>query len=318
MSKIVEISRAYPDPFRHFKPAADKNTIPLLVTSPHSGIYYPPSFVEASRLDSHALRQSEDMYVEALFATAVDHRAQMICAHYPRAFVDLNRAENEIDPVLLDQAIPAHQDHNSPRVKAGLGTIPRIVAEDTPIYDGLISADDAKLRIRDIYQPFHQQVAMTLEQYQTDHGRAVLIDAHSMPTQAVRYSESQSGRIRKFYETSTQATQIDIVLGDRNGKSCATGLTETVRDHFKQAGLNVTLNKPYAGGFITQQYGRPEHNQHVLQIEINRALYMDEISYEKTDNFSNLQTLIDALLGSLAEHMTNNEFPVSRNAKAAE
>lgn len=318
MSEPVEIIQAYPNPFRRHEPLTDSNVIPLLVTSPHSGVYYPQSFVDASRLDAHALRQSEDMYVEALFASAVEHGAQMICAHYPRAFVDLNRAENEIDPILLDQTIPAHQDHNSPRVKAGLGTIPRIVAEDTPIYNGPISADEVQLRLRDIYQPFHQQLASTLDQYRADHGRAVLIDAHSMPSQAVQYKDRSPNRSRKFYDSEAQAGSIDIVLGDRNGKSCAPGLTETVRDHFKQSGLHVTLNKPYAGGFITQQYGRPESNQHALQIEINRALYMNEVSYEKTANFYDLQNLIDSLLGSLADHMAHNEFPISRMPKAAE
>src|SRR3990170_371580 len=241
-------------PFTVARPETLK--VPLVFNSPHSGRIYPRAFLAASRLDSLALRRSEDAYVEELFAFVTRLGAPLLYAHFPRAYLDVNREPYELDPVLFRDGLPHYANTQSVRVVGGLGTIARIVSESDEIYREPLSVGAALERI----------------------------NCHSMPSNPI--ADQGGGRP-------------DFVLGDRFGTSCSGELTRLAASHLKAQGYAVALNKPYAGGYITEHYGRPHKAQHVLQIEINRALYMDETSFDKSSGFERLRGDLEAMVRAL-------------------
>ena len=261
----------------------------LLLTSPHSGAYYPQSFMDASRLDAHQIRLSEDMFVDALLARVPQHGIGVLSAHYPRAYVDLNRAPYELEQALFEDALPAHIDRHSVRAAAGLGTVPRLVAENIPIYAGKLRFSEAEARIKNVYQPFHAKLETELLNMQKSNGYAVLVDTHSMPSQATRLS--------------AEGRRIDFVLGDRHGRSCDNRLSDWLEAELSKRGWLVARNKPYAGGYITDRYGRPADGMHAVQIEINRAIYMDEDNYAKHAGFERLQNELTELVVAFAAQL---------------
>lgn len=267
-------------------------TSPLLITSPHSGCDYPADFLAASRLNAHDIRQSEDMFVAELFAEAPAAGIPLLAARYPRAYVDLNRAADELEPMLFAEKLPDHIPKPSLRANSGLGTVPRLVAENTPIYDHKLSYAEALHRIETVYQPFHDALAEALREAHQAHGIAVLLDAHSMPSQAIKKANQAEG-------------DIDFVLGNRHGRACDEKLSDWVGAFLTAKGWRVAYNKPYAGGFITEQYGAPARGLHALQIEINRAIYMEEASHQKHKGFAVLRadiaTMMHALTAALPE-----------------
>jgi len=255
--------------------------------SPHSGRIYPSTFLAASKLDAHTLRRSEDAFVEELFGFVTDLGAPLLHAHFPRAYLDVNREPYELDPILFRDGLPHYANTQSVRVVGGLGTIARIVSESDEIYREPLAVSAALERINRLYTPYHETLAALLLEAKREFGLAVLIDCHSMPSNPVA---DQGGRP-------------DFVLGDRFGTSCSGELTRLAASQLQALGHVVTLNKPYAGGYITEHYGRPHKAQHVLQIEINRALYMDEGNFEKSAGFDtlrrSLETMVQALVPSI-------------------
>lgn len=236
-----------------------------------------------ARLDHLSIRQSEDAYVDELFARAPHLGAPLLRAHFPRAYLDVNREPWELDPTMFVDALSDRFNTTSPRVAAGLGTIARVVAENKPIYRERLTMDDARMRIEGIYHPYHAALQKLLTEAIGHSGLAVLIDCHSMP------------RIGRNGERATP----DIVLGDRYGTTCAAPLIDVVETVFTTAGLKVARNRPYAGGFCTRSYGRPQHGVHALQIEISRHLYMNEVTLEKHSGFDTMKALIDSLIHTL-------------------
>lgn len=253
---------------------------PFVYNSPHSGRIYPAAFLQASRLDSLTLRKSEDAFVEELFRPAVKHGAAMIHAQFPRAYLDVNREPFELDPQLFDGELPSYANTGSIRVIGGLGTIARIVTESEEIYREAPTLEEALERIRHLHQPYHKALSGLLNAARRRHGLAILIDCHSMPSAPAMYGHDKKP---------------DFVLGDRFGSSCASTLTNLASNTLNELGYSVTLNKPYAGGYITEHYGQPPKNVHALQIEINRSLYMDEDRFLKTARFSQIQEDMEKL-----------------------
>lgn len=250
-------------------------TSPAVFNSPHSGARYTPAFLRQSRLSPRALRKSEDCYVDELFGSCVRHGAPLLRAHVPRAFIDLNREPYELDPRMFNGPLPGYVNAASPRVAGGLGTIPRVVAEGEDIYREKLAFAEALARIEGIYLPYHRALAALLQQV-AGHGQPVLlVDCHSMPASAMAHV---AGKAR-----------IDVVLGDRFGSSCDPAIATLLEQELKAQGLAVLRNKPYAGGFITQNHGAPVQARHALQIELNRGLYMNEVTLEKTPRFGTLQ-----------------------------
>lgn len=256
---------------------------PLVFNSAHSGRDYPERFLKMTRLDHLSIRQSEDAFVDELFARAPHLGAPLIRAHFPRAYLDVNREPWELDPTMFVEPLSERFNTTSPRVAAGLGTLARVVAENKPIYRERLTLDDARMRIEGIYQPYHATLQRLLTEVHGAFGIAVLIDCHSMP----RLSRS-GDRLGP-----------DIVLGDRYGTTCSPLLADVAEMVFAGAGLRVARNRPYAGGFCTRTYGRPQHGVHALQIEISRHLYMNEVTLEKNDGFGAMRQLIDRLLATL-------------------
>jgi len=258
--------------------------VPLVFNSPHSGRIYPSTFLAASRLDPHTLRRSEDAFVEELFAFVTDLGAPLLHAHFPRAYLDVNREPYELDPVLFRGGLPHYANTQSVRVAGGLGTIARIVSESDEIYREPLSVEAALERINRLYTPYHDTLAALLLEAKREFGLCVLIDCHSMPSNPI--ADRGTGRP-------------DFVLGDRFGTSCSGELTRLAASQLEALGYAVALNKPYAGGYITEHYGRPHKAQHVLQIEINRALYMDETRFEKSAGFERLRAGLETMVRGL-------------------
>jgi N-formylglutamate amidohydrolase len=251
-----------------------RQTAPFIFNSPHSGRIYPQAFLNASRLSPHALRKSEDAFVDELFTIVPAFGAVLMKAHFPRAYLDVNREPYELDPALFGGGrLPDYANTHSVRVIGGLGTIARVVNEQEEIYRSPLSVDAALERIARLHTPYHQTLTQLIEDTRSRFGCAYLIDCHSMPS----HIGDRNG-----------VQHADIILGDRYGKSCSRELSRLAEDILTRQGYRVGLNKPYAGGFITEHYGRPAAGIHALQIEVNRKLYMNEETFEKLPGFETL------------------------------
>lgn len=263
--------------------------LPFVFSSPHSGRVYPSSFVKASNLDPMTLRRSEDCFVEEIFSGVVALGAPLIHAHFPRAYLDANREPYELDPAMFADPLPPHVNTRSLRVAGGLGTIARVVADATEIYREPLAYAEAERRIRLLYMPFHDTLRSLLEDAHRQFGGALLIDCHSMP------SVGGPG------DDDTGADRPDIILGDRYGTACASEITEEAERILKRLGYSTTRNNPYAGGFNTEHYGRPNRGLHALQIEINRGLYMDELRLQRSAGLKRLRSDMTTFVAELGK-----------------
>jgi N-formylglutamate deformylase len=258
---------------------------PVVCNSPHSGRSYPARFLAMSRLDLATLRRSEDSFVDELFSDVVAHGVPLMRAHFPRAFLDVNREPYELDPRMFDGRLPGFANTRSLRVAGGLGTIARVVGDAREIYDRRLSVEEALRRIELYYKPYHRTLRRLVLRAKESFGLAVLIDCHSMPSSA---------------SCREERPRADIVLGDRYGTSCASIVTDVIEETLREQGYILLRNKPYAGGFITEHYGDPAAGLHAVQIEINRALYMDEHEYRKGRRFEAVRADLGRMLERLA------------------
>lgn len=272
------------DSFQLFDP--EQLTTSVVFSSPHSGRVYTDAFVNASSLDRQDIRSSEDAFVDLLFDHAPQHGAPLLCARMPRAYLDLNRGPEELDPGLIQNL---KHGSNNPRVTSGLGVIPRVVSNGRAIYQGKLSLAEARARIDRYWHPYHRQLQSLLDRSHRVFGQAILIDCHSMPHEAVEGSVTANEK------------RPDVVLGDRFGAAAGADVVECVTDALTANGLRVVRNRPFAGAYITQRYGRPSRQQHVVQIEIDRSLYLDEKNVVAGSNFAAFQNVIRAVTRDLAE-----------------
>lgn len=278
--------------FEVLRPAAGQR-LPLVFASPHSGSVYPESLKAASRLTDHALRKSEDCFVDEIVAAAPGLGAPLIRALFPRVYVDPNREPFELDPAMFDGQLPDYANVRSPRVAAGLGTIARIVADGEPIYREKLPVTEAMRRISTCYRPYHAALAGLIEETRRRFGFAILVDCHSMPSTGL--SPIGSGR------GSQKNGRIDTVLGDCFGTACSPAVTERCEALLSGLGYSVVRNHPYAGGYTTRHYGRPREGVHAIQIEINRALYMDERTLERKAHLAVLADQMRQLIAGLGD-----------------
>ena len=260
---------------------------PVVFNSPHSGRHYMREFLRQTRLSPLALRKSEDCFVDELFLSCVSHGAPLLRAHVPRSFIDLNREAYELDPRMFTGDLPGYANTSSPRVASGLGTIPRVVAEGEDIYRARLPFSEALSRIERIYLPYHRALQGLTDAVMAKVGEVLLVDCHSMPASATHHVLPPSHG------------PVDVVLGDRFGASCGGGVAALVEDLLRAQGLRVLRNKPYAGGFITQNHGAPLRGRHALQVEINRALYLDEVTLARTANFAPLRHSLETVMARL-------------------
>ena len=259
---------------------------PVIFASPHSGRDYGAAFLARAILDRQAIRSSEDAFVDQLFDMAPTLCAPLLAAMAPRAFLDLNRAADELDPGVIEgiQRVP----HN-PRIASGLGVIPRVVAGGRAIYRGKLTLAEAEARITRFWHPYHQALAALIEETRADFGSAVLIDCHSMPHEAIE-AHTRPGQTRP-----------DVVLGDRYGVAAGREVMDRIEAAFAGAGLRVVRNAPFAGAYVAQAYGRPSRGVHVVQVEIDRALYMDEARVEPLPGFAAFRDLIAGVVAEVLQ-----------------
>ncbi len=269
--------------------APEDQTIPFVYTSPHSGTAYLREFLVLSKLDVRTLRRSEDAFVDELFSAAPELGAPLLSAVIPRSFLDLNREPLELDPEMFEDALPGHANTTSHRVNGGLGTIARIVSNGAEIYRGRLRYGEAERRISLVYMPYHQQLRALIDETRMRFGCAIVIDCHSMPSVGGPLDQD-SGRQRT-----------DVILGNRFGRSCSPIIVAKAERTLREMGYRVFRNNPYAGGYTTQHYGCPAEAVHTLQIELNRALYMDEKRIERTPLMPGVRDDMTALMRALAD-----------------
>jgi N-formylglutamate amidohydrolase len=270
--------------FRLSRPARQSTSV--IFASPHSGAAYQAAFLAQTVLDAVQIRSSEDAFVDRLFAPAPAHGAPLLAADVPRAFLDLNRAPDELDPAVIEGV--ARPPHN-PRVSSGLGVIPRVVAGGRAIYRGKLPRAEAEARIARYWHPYHRALRDLIENTYSQFGQAILIDCHSMPHEAIEH-HARPG-----------TPPPEVVLGDRFGASAAPWVMDRVETIFRAEGFRVARNTPFAGAFIAQSYGRPSVGRHVVQIEIDRHLYMDETSVQPLPGFDSFAARMARVIGQIAD-----------------
>lgn len=274
----------------------DTLTSSVVCASPHSGREYAWSFMRRSDLSDLAMRSSEDAFVDVLIEDTPCFGAPLLTATVPRAFVDLNRSDDELDPALIDGVKKV--GHN-PRVVSGLGVIPRVVANSRAIYRGKLSQAEARKRLHDYWHPYHDQLASLLQDARAKFGTALLLDFHSMPHEALE----NFGGLKK--------NRPDVVLGDRFGASASSDIVDRVEAAFANAGFKLARNTPFAGAYVTKTYGRPARNQHAIQIEIDRAIYMNEQTLTKSASFADVKRAVTEVLVEVCDLSRGTLMPVA-------
>lgn len=264
----------------------EERTTSVVFASPHSGRAYSQAFLDQIVLDRHEIRSSEDAFVDDLFAAAVDHGAPILTALAPRAYVDLNRGAEEMDPAVIQGV--RRVAHN-PRIASGLGVVPRVVANGRAIYQGKLPLQEAHDRLVEVWRPYHDTLQSLLDEAHRAFGEAILIDCHSMPHEALE-NVGPPGAARP-----------DIVLGDRFGAAAAASVMEQVEAAFTGAGFKVARNMPFAGAYICQHYGRPSRRYHALQIEIDRSIYMNEATITPNGNYETFKSTLAGVIAQLAD-----------------
>ncbi|ABD56913.1 N-formylglutamate amidohydrolase [Jannaschia sp. CCS1] len=258
-----------------------ETTSSVVVASPHSGRHYAPAFLAQTVLDERVVRSSEDAFMDRLIAAAPSLGAPLLAAEWPRAYLDLNRGADELDPALIDGVVRGAQ---TPRINSGLGVVPRVVANGRAIYRGKLTRAEAEARIAQIWRPYHAELARLMDAAKAEFGQAVLLDFHSMPHEALD-AVARPGLPRP-----------QIVLGDRFGASASSEIVDVLEQGFLDAGLIVSRNAPFAGAYITHRYGRPSRGHHAIQVEIDRKLYMDERMIRPNAEFETLKQIIAQVL----------------------
>ncbi len=274
-----------------------RQTLPVVVASPHSGDVYPADFLNLAAVPLAALRRAEDAFVNELFDAAPTLGMPLLAARFPRSYVDANREPYELDPGMFEGPLPRPLNHRTTRVAAGLGMIPRVAASGEAIYRGRVPADEIERRLKTCWRPYHTALSRLVEQTCSLFGTVLLIDAHSMPSSA-----SGMG-------VRDRDQRVDIVLGDNHGDACSPALVDLAERWLEAQGLRVLRNQPYAGGFTTQRYGRPALGRHALQIEINRALYMDEARHEKLATIGVMKRVMTGFLDEIGHHTLEMLLP---------
>jgi N-formylglutamate amidohydrolase len=263
-----------PGVFRRSDPHTDP--VPVAFDSPHSGHHYPADFGHAVSLDM--LRRAEDAYVDELFAAAPDHGATSLAALFPRTYIDPNRHVADIDAELIEDEWPGEIAARSQKSRIGQGLLRRELFYGMPVYERRLSVAEVRARIDDYYEPYHAELDAILDGFAEDFGAVWHINCHSMKSRGKRMPPDGE-RVRRP----------DISIGDRRGSACDPAFTELVTATLTALGYRVAINKPYQGAELIRRHGRPAEDRHSLQIEINRALYMDERTREKTADFERLQ-----------------------------
>lgn len=269
-------------------------TSPVIISVPHAGRAYPDSIWQRSRLSPVRMQEMEDRYVDLLVAPLIRANYAVLVAQAPRALIDLNRDERDIDTRLV-QNIP----HNQPLIESakqrgGLGLFPRSLPRAGDLWRGVMDWSEAVSRIENIHKPYHQALTQMLGRACAAHGHAVLLDIHSMPPL-----------------TRVGQKNPDMVIGDRFGVSAASRFSATATAVIAGRGYEVALNHPYAGSHMLDKHGRPVRGIHALQLEVSRALYLCPKLSEPGDGLNETREMVLALVEALAEELRNNDWAIA-------
>jgi N-formylglutamate amidohydrolase len=295
---MTQLDGEHSPPFEIVEPAEWR--APIIFNSPHSGSVYPQDFLTGSRIDLPALRRSEDSFMDELIGDLSSRGFPVVRVNFPRSYVDVNREPYELDPRMFTGRLPSFANTRSMRVAGGLGTIPRVVGDGQEIYRERLSVDDALARIEALYKPYHRALRRLINKAHQNFGTVVVVDCHSMPSIGVSRDEPR---------------RPDMVIGDRYGTSCAALIPDMVEETMRALGYSVGRNKPYAGGFITEHYGNPASGLHTVQLELNRAIYMDERRRERGPRFAQVAADFAVLADALAAVPLDNLGPFQAAAE---
>ncbi len=260
--------------------------LPLLFDSPHSGSVYPDDFDHVAPLER--MRQSEDSFIDELYEAAPEHGATLIGALFPRIYVDPNRSVLDIDPTLLEEDWP-DESEPGPKCDLGVGLVWRLCPPGGPIYDRKLTVAEVRRRIDQYHRPYHDAVSSALDRLHGQFGVVWHINCHSMPSVSTVMAAEGPGLRRP-----------EITLGDIDGTTCSGEFTELVYETLSDFDYDVTVNDPYKGGELVSAWSDPAAGRHSLQIEINRALYMDEVGLKRNSGFKALQENVTQLIGVIA------------------
>jgi len=275
----------------------EKTTLPIIFDSPHSGTHYPKDFDYIC--DFKILEAAEDKYVDDLFENAPDHGITFLKAHFPRSYIDVNRASDDIDIDLLAEKWsgpfeikPSHRSH------AGIGLIRRLVKPGIPVYDRKLTSNEITHRIQKYYHPYHNALETLIRNAHYNYGQVWHINCHSMPASSA-YPKRGIGLI------GNKPKPVDFVLGDRDGTSCDLAFTRNLKEFIKSLGYTVSINDPFKGVECIDKYSSPTTGYHSLQIEINKSLYMDEKSGKKLKNYDTLKNNLEKITTFCTNHVKN-------------
>jgi N-formylglutamate amidohydrolase len=271
--------------------------LPLIFDSPHSGAVYPEDFRFACPLAT--LRMAEDLYVDELFAAAPAHGATLVGALFPRSYIDANRSLADLDQGLIDGRWPGRVQP-SEKTRLGMGLVRRLAKPGLPVYARKLPVAEIEHRIRTYYQPYHAVLDAASDRLHARFGALWHLDCHSMPSNSALLPGDKAGRPRP-----------DFVLGDRDGTTCAPDFTAFVARRMRDMGYEVRLNDPYKGVELVRRHGRPAERRHSLQIEVNRRLYMNEVTLERNANFARLKEDLTRLIGALATYVADQIAPTA-------
>ncbi|TFH50600.1 MAG: N-formylglutamate amidohydrolase [Lysobacterales bacterium] len=273
------MSYLIPDVLERFDP--EERIAPVVFDSPHSGNIYPDDF--GHRIDRIHLRQTEDAFIDELFADAPGNGATLLCALFPRSYVDPNRSPDDIDPSMLDGEWP-YAANPGEKTKLGIGLIPSREPGGV-VYDRLLSVEEACHRLDTYYWPYHKELERALDRAQQRVGVFWHVNCHSMPAVSTTISPEGPG-----------VPRADFCLGTRDGTTCNSEFVEFVESFLAGLGYSVTINDQYKGVELVRRYSDPVRDRHSLQVEINRGLYMDEATITKNHGFDALKNNIGRLM----------------------
>jgi N-formylglutamate deformylase len=267
------------DPFRIHRPHGA--ALPIVFDSPHSGSIYPEDFGHA--IDRMTLRRSEDAHVEELFSGVMDHSATLLHALFPRSYIDPNRNEDDVDVTMFDAEWPHAVNPTSKTLERGVGLIWKDMKALGPIYDRKLSVSEVSRRVEGYWRPYHTALADLIDAAHAAHGRVIHVDCHSMASMGDRTTEDGA------------VPRPDFVVSDRDGTTCAPQIRDCVVGYLQSCGFTVSVNDPYKGFELVRRHGQPDQGRHSLQIEVNRALYMEEVTLSKKPNFVHMQQVLSDL-----------------------
>ncbi|MEC9267234.1 MAG: N-formylglutamate amidohydrolase [Pseudomonadota bacterium] len=278
----------------------DTDGVPLILDSPHSGRDYPEDFQPL--VGRHDLRRVEDAFVDSLFERAPDFGATLLNARFPRTYIDANRAATDLDPAMLLSPWP-EPIRPSEKSRLGHGLVWKTYPPDRPLYPGKLAVDAVRRRINEYWLPYHETLETEIRRLHIAHGQVWHLNCHSMPSTSSPYIPGRAG------------VRADFVLGDRDGTTCGRDFTAFVRDTLEAMGYSVRLNDPYRGAELVRAYAAPSEGRHSLQIEINRALYLDEQAIEPGRGFETLQKTLTELIRAMAAYTRDRIDPVAEAAE---